>query len=90
LEEGGYLRRSDAAVLREGYSFLRRLEQRMVILRGPGPSYLSDRDPGLPRLARSVGIQEVDDQRAARALWDRYVAVTRDIRSVYSRIMGGP
>lgn len=90
LRFAGYLDRSAYETFRDGYGFLRRLEQRLHVLRGRGESVLDARAPGLPQLARRMGLQPTGHTTAAEALLARYRSVTDDIRATYLRILGIP
>ena len=57
LRDAGYLARRDFEVLRDGYVFLRRLEQRMRVVHGSGQSILDARAEGLGKLARRMASQ---------------------------------
>jgi glutamate-ammonia-ligase adenylyltransferase len=86
LEACGYLDAGVAAVLREGYAMLRRIEQALRVVHGTSASLIEEGAPGLPALARRMGFR--DDQGAAEALLERYRAVTRDVRSAYLGVLG--
>ena len=89
LEACGYLDGYLAAVFREGYAMLRRLEQAMRVVHGTSASLIERGAPGLPALARRMGFR--DDARqgdASEALLERYQAVTRDIRVAYLGVLG--
>src|SRR5207302_110812 len=75
----GYLDGGTAAVLREGYAMLRRLEQALRVVHGTSASLIEQGAPGLPALARRMGFRDP----AAEALLERYLAVTRDVRAAY-------
>ena len=80
----------DAETLREGYIFLRRLEQRMHVLRGTGTTVIDERLPGLAQLARRMGILSSARQSAAQTLILRYLDVTGAVRACYERVLGLP
>jgi [glutamine synthetase] adenylyltransferase / [glutamine synthetase]-adenylyl-L-tyrosine phosphorylase len=88
LEVCGYLDAQDADALREGWRFLRRLEQRLRIAHGTGATLIEDGAPGLVTLARSMGMHDLPPARAEEALLERYVAVTGDVRTAYLRVLG--
>jgi glutamate-ammonia-ligase adenylyltransferase len=88
LEACGYLDASDADALREGWRFLRRLEQRLRIAHGNGTTLIEEGAPGLITLARSMGMHDLPPARAEEALLERYVAVTREVRAAYLRVLG--
>ena len=72
---------------------LRRLEQALRVVHGTSASLIEQGAPGLPALARRMGIREGGttlDLPAAGALLARYAAVTRDVRAAYLAILGLP
>jgi glutamate-ammonia-ligase adenylyltransferase len=79
-----------AAPLREGYRWLRRLEQRLRVLHGASASLLEDGAPGLLPLARRMGMRDGPRATAQAALLERYRAVTRDVRAAYLAVLGLP
>ena len=83
LEACGYLDASLGASLREGYRFLRRLEQRLRVLHGTSAQLLEEGAPGLALLARRMGMRDGPRGTGADALVARYVAVTDDVRAAY-------
>jgi glutamate-ammonia-ligase adenylyltransferase len=89
LETSGYLDATTAAVFREGYGVLRRLEQSLRVVHGTSASLIEEGAPGLPALARRTGFREGSSrQTAAEALLERYRAVTRDVRAAYLHVLG--
>jgi len=84
----GYVDSADADVLRDGWHFLRRLEQRMRIAHGTRATLIEEGAPGLVALARSLGMHDQPPARAEHALVEQYVAVTRDVRAAYLRVLG--
>ena len=88
LESGGYLEAFDADALREGWRFLRRLEQRLRIAHGTAATLIEEGAPGLVTLARSMGMHDLPPARAEEALLERYVAVTHEVRAAYLRVLG--
>jgi glutamate-ammonia-ligase adenylyltransferase len=88
LETCGYLDAASADTLRDGWRFLRRLEQRLRISHGMSVSLLEEGAPGLLLLARRMGMSDGPRARADQALLERYATVTREVRSVYSRVLG--
>jgi glutamate-ammonia-ligase adenylyltransferase len=91
LEAVGYLDTSLAAVLRDGYATLRRLEQALRVVHGTSASLIEEGAPGLAALARRMGVRDgasTPSGTAAEALLDRYRAVTRDVRSAYLTVLG--
>jgi glutamate-ammonia-ligase adenylyltransferase len=86
----GHVRAADYEALREGYRFLRRLEQRIHVQRGRGSSIVDARDPGLRALAHRMGYRDGPGLRAVDALLARYRDVTENVRSAYRRVLGVP
>jgi glutamate-ammonia-ligase adenylyltransferase len=87
LEACGYLDAGTAAVLREGYALLRRLEQALRVVHGTSASLIEQGAPGLAALARRMGFRD-SATPAAEALLERYLAVTRDVRGAYVTVLG--
>jgi glutamate-ammonia-ligase adenylyltransferase len=88
LEVCGYLDASLASSLREGYRTLRRLEQRLRVLHGTSAQLIEEGAPGLPLLARRMGMRDGPRATATERLMERYLAVTRDVRAAYLAILG--
>jgi glutamate-ammonia-ligase adenylyltransferase len=88
LETGGYLDPGLAETLRDGWSFLRKLEQRLRVSHGTSVSLIEEGAPGLLTVARGMGMRDGPRARADAALLERYVGVTREVRSVYLRVLG--
>lgn len=89
LETCGYLETTTGETLRDGWRFLRRLEQRLRISHGSSASLIEEGAPGLPALARRMGMRDGPRARADQALLDRYVTVTREVRAAYLRVVAG-
>jgi glutamate-ammonia-ligase adenylyltransferase len=88
LEGAGYLDAAQASVLREGYQLLRRLEQRLRVLHGTSTQWIEEGAPGLPPLARRMGMRDGPWGTAEGALLARYRASTDDVRSAYLAVIG--
>jgi len=88
LEACGYLDGALAAQLREGYRFLRRLEQRLRVLHGTSAQLLEEGAPGLSPLARRMGMRAGATGDVAAALLARYGAVTEEVRAAYLSVLG--
>jgi glutamate-ammonia-ligase adenylyltransferase len=88
LETCGHLDPALAEALRDGWRFLRRLEQRVRISHGTSVSLLEEGAPGLVTLARRMGMRDGPRARADATLLERYVAVTSDVRTAYLRVLG--
>jgi len=69
--------------LREGYRFLRRLEQRIHVLTGRSASVIETRAPGLAELARRMGFSDEPGRGAAEQLLAQYELVTASVRDAY-------
>src|SRR5262249_30263969 len=91
LEACGYLDGYLAAVFREGYAMLRRIEQALRVVHGTSGSLIEEGAPGLAGLARRMGFRDganTPSGTAAEALLERYRAVTRDVRAAYLAVLG--
>ena len=88
LETCGHLDASLAEALRDGWRFLRRLEQRVRVSHGTSVNLLEEGAPGLVTLARRMGMRDGPRTRADQTLLERYVAVTSDVRTAYLRVLG--
>jgi len=88
LETCGHLEASLAEALRDGWLFLRRLEQRVRVSHGTSVSLIEEGAPGLATLARRMGMRDGPRARADNTLLERYVAVTSDVRTAYLRVLG--
>jgi glutamate-ammonia-ligase adenylyltransferase len=88
LEAAGYLDPALASSLREGYGFLRRIEQRLRILHGASAQLIEEGAPGLPPLARRMGMRDGPQGSAADSLLARYREVTEDVRAAYLAVLG--
>lgn len=88
LAAAGHVRPQLFEVFREGYSFLRRLEQRIRVLHGSGTPTIDERAPGLEQLARRMGIRRGPQATEAERLIERYRLVTESIRRAYHELMG--
>jgi glutamate-ammonia-ligase adenylyltransferase len=87
LEACGYLETSIAAVLREGYTVLRRLEQALRVVHGTSASLIEEGAPGVAALARRMGFRD-GPVTASDSLFERYRGVTRDVRAAYLSVLG--
>jgi [glutamine synthetase] adenylyltransferase / [glutamine synthetase]-adenylyl-L-tyrosine phosphorylase len=90
LETCGYLDVQTAAVFREGYALLRRLEQALRVVHGTSASLIEEGAPGMLALARRMGFRDGREGTAAEALLERYRAVSRDVRAAYLTVLGVP
>jgi glutamate-ammonia-ligase adenylyltransferase len=76
-----------AHALRQGYAFLRRLEQRTRIVHADATHLLEENAPGLVTLARRMGIRDRPRAEAAAELIAHYRDVTDLVRGVYEAIV---
>lgn len=88
LETGGYLASHDSATLRDGYLFLRTLEQRLHIVHATSINLLEADAPGLVPLARRMGLHDTPTRSASEQLMERYRSITERIREGYLRLLG--
>jgi glutamate-ammonia-ligase adenylyltransferase len=88
LLSAGYLGASAYEAFREGYRFLRRLEQRIHVQQGRGSSAVDTRGPGLQALARRMGYRDGLGTDPVEALLARYRDVTETVRRAYLGVMG--
>jgi len=88
LDASGNVDSAVAETLRQGWRFLRRLEQRLRIAHGTSATLIEEGAPGLPALARRMGLLDAPRADAVASLLDRYVAVTRDVRAAYLQVLG--
>jgi glutamate-ammonia-ligase adenylyltransferase len=88
LETCRYLEPAVADALRDGWRFLRRLEQRLRVSHGKSAALLEEGAPGLAAVARAMGFRDAPRTRAEVALLARYRAITRDVRAAYLRVLG--
>jgi len=87
LFASGYLFPAHYETLRAGYLFLRRLEQRIHILRGAGTSVIDERSSGLSLLARRMGLHAQGSLRPPAHLMRRYREVTGAVRAAYLDVL---
>ncbi len=90
LEACGYVEPAIAATLRDGYRFLRVLEQRLRIVHGVNVHLLEEGAPGTEELARRIGMRATARASAAEELLDRYRVTTRDVRAAYASVLELP
>jgi glutamate-ammonia-ligase adenylyltransferase len=88
LETCGYIDPTLAESLREGWRFLRKLEQRLRVSHGSSATLIEEGAPGLVTLARRMGMRDGPRARAEEALLDRYVSITREVRRAYLSVLG--
>jgi glutamate-ammonia-ligase adenylyltransferase len=88
LHDSGYLSREAFESLRDGYVFLRRLEQRIRIVHGTGATRLDESAGGLAKLARRMAIPATPIQNEAEALLEVYRDTTEVVRRTYLEVLG--
>ncbi len=90
LAAAGYLSPGHAEVLRDGYAFLRKLEQRLRVVHADASQLLEERAPGIPALARRMGIRGRTAAETAAELIARYGEITERVRAAYEDIVARP
>jgi glutamate-ammonia-ligase adenylyltransferase len=88
LQNAGHLSRFAFEALRDGYVFLRRLEQRIRIVHGSGATVLDATAAGLSKLARRMGIPDSPAQSLPEALLEEYRETTEAVRAAYLAVLG--
>lgn len=84
LAEGGHLSGTDATSLREGYLFLRRVENRLRLIHGESIARLPTQGRPLAVLARRLGYEGT---RAGEQFLEDYRSIAGRVREVYQRIL---
>jgi glutamate-ammonia-ligase adenylyltransferase len=87
LKNEGLLSEADHTVLRRGYKFLRRLENKLRLVHDQSINELSGERAYLVKLARRLGYPE-HVKRPDEALMEDYRRVTENIRAVFDRFLG--
>jgi len=87
LVAAGYLDRPEYEIMRDGYVFLRRLEQRIHVLHATSSTVIDDQAAGMVNLARRLGIYDTVQRSAVDELIERYRDVTEAVRSAYLRVL---
>ena len=87
LAELGFLPTDIAETFREGYRFLRRLQERIRIVHGSSSSLLDETAEGLVPLARRMGMRDTPRATAKEELIVRYRDVTEAVRRAYLEVM---
>ncbi len=87
LTDVGALTHEQAAALREGYIFLRRLEQRIRVVHADDAHLLEENAAGLSSLARRLGIHAAGQKTAAQILLERYITMRDRVRRCYEDIV---
>jgi len=84
LQDEGLLPDSDYELLRRGYKFLRRLENKLRLVHDQSVSELSAEPAYLAKLARHLGYPD-QPQRAEQSFLDEYQQITLGVRDVFDR-----
>lgn len=87
LTAAGYLSPEHAETFRDGHAFLRKLEQRLRIVHADATQLLEEDAPGVPPLARRMGIRGRTSAETAAELLARYGAITERVRAAYDDIV---
>jgi len=88
LGEEGLIDPDSAVVLARGYRFLRRIENRIRIVRDRSAERLPGRAQGLEVMARRLGYRRQLDATPGSRLLAQYRETTESIRGIYERIFG--
>ena len=88
LFEASYLSEVHYRVFRDGYIFLRQLEQRLFVTYGRGLTAFDMESSNWPRLARRMRLQDSPRAPAAELLRSRYRDVTQAVRASYLGVLG--
>ena len=83
LREKGFLKDGEAAALRSGYIFLRRLEHRIQIVEGAQTQAMPAHAGELRRLARMMGFKDAPEKKAVELFLEEYNEKTGAIHEVY-------
>jgi glutamate-ammonia-ligase adenylyltransferase len=86
LRDQAVLAESSYRVLKDGYLFLRKVENRLRLMAGYPQSQLPREPQALHKLARLMGYL---GQNAAQSFMQDYRQCTEDIRALYARVMRG-
>lgn len=87
LRTAGHLSPSQAEAFLEGHTFLRKLQWRIRIVHASASQLIEEKAPGLPALARRMGIRDRPGAEAVAALVSRYKAVTERVRWAYEEVI---
>jgi len=90
LHSASYLSTANFEVFSDGYRFLRQLEQRIVVksgVSGTSGAIVDTRSAGLAQLARRMGFQDGQGQRASEHLLARYKDITESVRASYTKVL---
>lgn len=88
LEKLGHLPADHAKAFRDGYVFLRRLEQRIRIVHGSSAHFFDEEAEGLVALARRMGLVDRHHGTAVEELILRYREMTERVRVAYLEVLG--
>jgi glutamate-ammonia-ligase adenylyltransferase len=87
LEARGTMRPTHAGTFRDGYRFLRRLEQRARVVHGARSALLEENAPGLTPLARSMGYRDGPSGSASQQLIEAYREITTEVRATFLEVV---
>jgi glutamate-ammonia-ligase adenylyltransferase len=87
LHQAGYLAEQHQQVFRDGYVFLRQLEQRLFVIYGRGSTAFDMQSTNWPRLARRMRLLDSPRAPAAELLRARYRDVTHAVRQSYLSVL---
>jgi glutamate-ammonia-ligase adenylyltransferase len=87
LDAAGHLLAEHREALRQGYTFLRELEERIRIVHADSARLLEETAPGLGPLARRMGLRDRRGAEAAAELLGLYRDVTDRVRAAYEAIV---
>jgi glutamate-ammonia-ligase adenylyltransferase len=88
LEQEGLIAPEPAGRLKDGYRFLRRIENRLRIVRDRSAARLPRQAEGLEVMARRLGYRQQQDTSPGALLLADYKETTRSIRAIYERTLG--
>lgn len=83
LRGKGFVKDSEARVLKDGYIFLRNLEHRIQIVEGRQSQAIPPRPRELERLARMMGFRDIDGRKAGEFFWEEYKRKTSAVHEVF-------
>lgn len=83
LSQAGYVKKDEAAALKESYIFLRDLEHRIQIVECRQSQAVPARPEELERLARMMGFTDSGEKKAGRFFWEEYKKRTGAVHEIY-------
>jgi glutamate-ammonia-ligase adenylyltransferase len=88
LEQEGLIDTQTATWLTQGYRFLRRVENRLRMVRDRSAARLPRHKEGLEVMARRLGYRQQRETTPGAQLLQDYQDTTGSIRGIYERILG--